>query len=240
MPSDQQPHVSVIDTENLEGEVLIWHGPDLGSYADDHEYLAYGPIRGAGYRAISFKDLDTHGIFRLLPEIQDTDSIGDKYGRALRRKMFDRKKMFLAEGESTTAEKLAQLFGGSFVLPVYVALLCMRPRPWYETKYSGICDDGPTIRQFARVFGRLELTSTLAQLVGKKWLENGTVRTAYLPDIRQWIGLLSALVSHENRQVASRVRGSGMKRKRDAEDSTPPSEVRRFIIAINAVINLLG
>ena len=237
MPSDQQPHVAVIDTENLEGEVLIWHSPDLGSFAQDHEYLAYGTIRGAGYRAISFQDLEIHGVFRILPEIQDSNSVRDVYGRKLRRDIFARRMVYPAQEETATAEKLAQIFGRSLFLPIYIALLCLRSRPWYTTKISGICDDKQIIRQLTRVLGKLELTSTLAQLVGQKWLEVGTVRTSLL-DVRQWVGLLSALVSEENhRQVASRTKESGMKRKRCAEDSDSPSGVRRFAVAINAVIN---
>jgi hypothetical protein len=57
-------HVAVIDTHNLEDEVLVWHVPHLLGYGN-HEYLAFGRTRGKGYRAVRLADLDSHDLKKI-------------------------------------------------------------------------------------------------------------------------------------------------------------------------------
>jgi hypothetical protein len=54
-------HLAVMDTHNLDEEVLVWHAPHLIDGAN-HEYLAFGRIVGTGYRAVPFHDLVQNGL----------------------------------------------------------------------------------------------------------------------------------------------------------------------------------
>lgn len=67
MPADHDPHVAMMDIKSLSTQVLAWHCPHLLPIGD-HEYLVYRPIRGQGYRAVSFKTLEENGILKLFPE----------------------------------------------------------------------------------------------------------------------------------------------------------------------------
>jgi hypothetical protein len=237
MRSDRQPHVAVMDTENLEDRALVWHCPDLGRF-QNHEYLAYGRIRGSGYRAVSLEDLETHGIFRLFPELQYPSRIDDGFGTALREAMFSRQAEPLTEEALDIAENLANIYGPLF-LPVYVALLCLEPRPWYTTVDSGICEDQQIIKRLLSVLDRTEFDPKLAELVGQEWLKVGKVRTSEFLDVKQWVGLLSALVEADlYRPVAFNTRGQGIKKRNRLEDDVLSPGVRRFGVAINAFVNI--
>jgi hypothetical protein len=158
---DEEPHIAVMDTENLDDDidVLVWRCPDLDKGFCVHEYLAYGKIRGEGYRAFSLEYLKTQGLYEFLP--------------------------------------------------VYLALLCLNPRPWFtatepwytSTDYD-ICEDKEIIKRLTGVLEKNEVTSKLEQLEVIKWLEVSVVRTRDsqfdFPDARQWIGLLSAIVEAMN------------------------------------------
>lgn len=116
-----------MDTKNLEGEVLVWHCPDFLGYGD-HEYLAYGCIRGVDYRAVSFHDLETHSILKLFPELQDPSHIDSMFGRLLRKATFRRPAVPPTTETLALAETLAKKYESLF-LTVYLALLCLEPRP---------------------------------------------------------------------------------------------------------------
>jgi hypothetical protein len=237
MKSDRQPHVAVMDTENLKDKALVWHCPDLGPF-QNHEYLVYGRIRGAGYRAVSLEDLETHGILKLFPELRDPSHNDSRFGTALRKAMFSRQAAPLTEEVLDIAENLANIYGPLF-LPVYVALLCLEPRPWYTAIDSGIGEDQQIIKRLIGVLDRTEFDPKLAELVGQEWLKVGTVRTSEFLDVKQWVGLLSALVEADlYRPVAFNTRGQGIKRRHRSEDDVPSPGVRRFVVAINAFVNI--
>jgi hypothetical protein len=57
------PNVAVIDTHELDTEVLVWQCSHLLGKGYHEEYLAWGCIRGRGYKAVSLKELEALGIF---------------------------------------------------------------------------------------------------------------------------------------------------------------------------------
>lgn len=148
--------------------------------------------------------------------------------------MFRREAAPPTEDTLAIAEKLAKMYGILF-LPVYLALLCLEPRPWFTSTDTGICEDQQTSEWFLRVLDRTEFYQDLAQLVDEEWLE---AETPYFPDIKQWVGLLSALVRAEyDRPVAFRTRGQGIKKRLLSEGYIPFPAVRRFVIAKYVVVN---
>lgn len=65
-------HVAVIDTQDLNEEVHVWQCTHLFSAGyGRHEYLAYGPIRGRGYKAVGFADFVSKGLFLIIPHLND-------------------------------------------------------------------------------------------------------------------------------------------------------------------------
>jgi hypothetical protein len=50
-------HLAVMDTHKLEDEVLVWNVPHLIDRGN-LEYLAFGVIRGKGYRAVDMYELE--------------------------------------------------------------------------------------------------------------------------------------------------------------------------------------
>ncbi|KAI4931929.1 uncharacterized protein J4E92_003827 [Alternaria infectoria] len=75
------PHVAIMDTHQLDGDVLVWHVPHLFKPDGLHEYLAHGPIRGIGYKAVSYKTLMSAGLAQIFPELLETDL--DDWGMSL-------------------------------------------------------------------------------------------------------------------------------------------------------------
>ena len=193
------PHVAVMDTQNLDRDVLVWHCPELDLRYGVHEYLAYGPIRGErGYRAVSLECLETCGILQLFSELQKSDNLDGQFGIRLRSKMFEENAKSLTSGEFLIAEHLAKNFGPLF-LPVYIALLCLQPRPWYTSStVRDVCEDQEVINEITGVLDRNDVEPKLTELAGQEWLKVDVVETTGFPDVSQWIGLLSAIVKAKN------------------------------------------
>jgi hypothetical protein len=64
------PHVTGMDTCEVEDEVFIWHVPHLlGGKSGHYEYLAHGRIRGNGYYALSSRKLEQNGVLGFFPGI---------------------------------------------------------------------------------------------------------------------------------------------------------------------------
>ena len=193
---EEKPHIAVMDTENIEPGVLIWHCPDLDKTFGVREYLAYGKIRGErGYRAVSLEVLKTRGVLDLFPELEDTECFGDKFGHTLRLDMFEKEAASPSDEDFEIAEELAKKFGPLF-FPVYLAMLCLVPRAWYIND-AGVCGDREIIEKVADILDQFGGRPT-PPFWGSKWLEIGTVKALGFPDVRQWIGLLSAIVEAMN------------------------------------------
>jgi hypothetical protein len=140
-------HVAVIDTDNLEDEVLVWHVPHLLGY-ENHEYLAFGRTRGKGYRAVSLADLDSHGLKKISPELERR--IDGMFGDGLRRSMFaaSAELVELDFSHLYIAMLIGSLFG-NLAFPVATALACLRPRhwrSWRKTKKKGNQSGKTTVR----------------------------------------------------------------------------------------------
>lgn len=169
MPAHTDPHVAVMDTQALEGEVLVWHCPDLIGKGD-HEFLVYGPIRGPGYRAVSLSTLKRRDILNLFPQLGQINpiEIGFYFGFNCRSHMFDSdESQYPTRYQLCIAEVLAQAFGPLF-LPVFLALLHLEPRPWFTARNSGVCIDVEVIQQLANVLDRNGCSDTLVALVGQE------------------------------------------------------------------------
>lgn len=192
-------HVAVMDTQNLDRDVLVWHCPELDLRYGVHEYLAYGPIRGErGYRAVSLECLETCDIHELFPELQKRDNLDSQFGIRLRSNMFEGKEKSPTSGEFFRAEHLAQNFGPLF-LPVYIALLCLQPRPWYTSSTArDVCENQEVINKVTGVLDRNDVKPKLTELAGQEWLKVDVVETTGFPDVSQWIGLLRAIVKAKN------------------------------------------
>jgi hypothetical protein len=68
-------HIAIMDTEELDDDVHVWHVPNLlGPGWGSHEYLAYGRIRGPGYRAVPLDLLINHALLeQIFPELTQKD-----------------------------------------------------------------------------------------------------------------------------------------------------------------------
>ena len=189
------PHIAVIDTCELDVEVLVWHCPHLIGIGYE-EYLAWGPIQGRGYKTVRFVDLLRCGVTHLFPQLRDRSyrEKGDvlQFGNECRSRCFGRTPVQLTPSKIKAAEDIATLFGGLF-LPVFVALLCLETRSWYKARSDDVIDVG-LMDHLSRVVERKGLSRELEVLHGGNWLRPGQVDTTNFPDVQQWIGLLRALV----------------------------------------------
>lgn len=82
---DAALNIAVTETHDLEGEVLIWRVPHLMD-GENHEYLAFGIVKGNGYRSVNLVRPITHGLMSVLPELKGEDSRG--WGEFLRGQTF--------------------------------------------------------------------------------------------------------------------------------------------------------
>jgi len=128
-------HVAVMDTQDLDNEVLIWHCPHLFDLPRGrHEYLAYGRIRGRGYKAVHSKDLVSKRLYTMFSHLNDGRyrySIRPdhcQFGAPCRRITFEKEPQAMTQEQMEKAASIATLFGDLY-LPVCTMLLCPEPRP---------------------------------------------------------------------------------------------------------------
>jgi hypothetical protein len=98
MNPEDEPHVAVMDTHDLEDEVYVWHVTHLIG-GGNHEYLAHGCIRGNGYRAASLHDLEQSGLLTLFFEAKDPSLKAGSFGCSLRSSMFREGNWSIDDGE---------------------------------------------------------------------------------------------------------------------------------------------
>ncbi|KAI4940933.1 hypothetical protein J4E91_011110 [Alternaria rosae] len=98
----------MLDRERLEGEVLIFWVPDLlDEKRGDVEYVAHGCIRGRGYTAVPFEQLDFNQLYSLCPQIPRSKENKKKvidFGHKLRKKMFSSTPVDVSDGNIETAK----------------------------------------------------------------------------------------------------------------------------------------
>ena len=216
-------HIAVIDIHRLDG-ALVWHVPHLINDEHEqgiHEYLAHGPIRGPGYKAVSLEALRSSGLEFLFPELEDVVE-DTMWGMENRIDIFEMcPKASHSSIERDTFQEIGALFK-PLDLPVITALACARPRPWVyygepprqidTTVRSALERDA---KYFESIFPGAADSPTA------HWLRPGSVLTGPtpdgddFPDIRQWIDLLRVMAEKSGEQKES---GSGRVRAKKREE----------------------
>lgn len=195
MDPASKPHVAVMDTQDLDGEVVVWQCTHVLSEGDE-EYLAWGCVRGRGYKAVPLDVLENHGVLDIFPQLKDGSyRTGEtfEFGDECRSAAFQASPVAVAPNLFEAAEKVASLFKPLFV-PVFTALLCLESRPWGHRKNS---HSRPPVECLSRIIDRAGAADVLNNIRLDYWLRPGKVDTTDFPDVEQWIDLLRALVQHQ-------------------------------------------
>lgn len=199
MNSASDPHVAVIDTHQLDSEVLVWqctHLTDDGDSNYQEEYLAWGRIRGKGYKVVPLKTILDSGVFDIFPDLRNgtyREGLFFEFGDGCCSTSFAKAPVPYTTQAHKTAEKIAGLFEHLY-LPVFTALLCLEPRPGLA-KTSASSSTVLSITMNA--IDRAGAADVLNGIRLDDWLRPNKVDTRGFPDVRQWIALLHALVQHQ-------------------------------------------
>lgn len=192
---EHDPHVAIMDTHGPDGDVFIWHVPHLYNPAGLHEYLAHGPIRGIGYKAVSYKTLMPAGLAQIFPQLLENDLTD--WGMSLRAQTFngpphpfptDNIEQF---DEMKQVRAIAYLYGHLYV-PVATSSMCLRPRSWLRSRAKGKA----ALDKIANLFANTKPAKDISR---GNWLREGVVLTESpmspmsFPDVRQWIKSLQAI-----------------------------------------------
>jgi hypothetical protein len=196
MPKEHNPHRAVMGIDCIEN-LRLWHCHVLLNRGNE-EYLAYGPIRGRGYRAVLFEDLKLFGLYSLFPELLGAYREGKEedlvFGVEWRAKIFQDKPTAISDGQVKVAERVALSFGSLFP-PVLIALLCFEPRLRSDPA-RGIESNGEVAGHVRRVVERAVPPDYLQNLktIEKSWYTKGMVNTEWFPDVEQWITLFRTII----------------------------------------------
>jgi hypothetical protein len=218
MPIADDPHVAVIDTQQLErdGNVKVWQTShlfrfqELSPHLTNAEFLAHGPIGGSGYKAVGFLALRQRGLYSMVPGLEQfvPEPCDFQFGFRLRTQTFGSAKKAIDDSDLFTAGNVASMFG-ELRVPVALALLCPRPRPNIDVNPSMQAD------LIARLVNGLSITSLPDGFASEPWLCRGAVDTRCgFQDVEQWIALFRALSMYNFSTVAEHKRG---KRSRNEE-----------------------
>ncbi|KAF9701406.1 hypothetical protein EKO04_001079 [Ascochyta lentis] len=197
-------YVAVIDTEMVDGEVLVWHVPHLIPESND-EYLAYGVMKGAGFVAVPLLKMKEK-LHQVFPELKKRDNYMDEpfsFGFDLRKRMFEVENVGKPDAKMLKNIGQISLLFGDLQYPVATALLCARPWSW--TKRDA--DSGrsvPPTGELERMLHIMKIAVKPTWLESQlPWLQYGAVQTTPglddsrdFPDVRQWIDLLHAISLH--------------------------------------------
>jgi hypothetical protein len=191
-------HVAVMDTRELDDDIAVWHLPQILDVVvgGEHEYLAWGSIRGKGYKAVPFSQLQK--VDNILPEVYESN---DMFNMMQMRHLF-------ATGapETITTEFLGMVRAissqfGHLSLPVAVALINVRPRAWVRGDSNQNERRNPTTEELDLVLKELGDLDVPRGLADENWLVDGMVNTVHFPDVEQWICFLRALLAHKVAQI---------------------------------------
>ncbi|KAL9103067.1 MAG: hypothetical protein Q9163_001865 [Psora crenata] len=96
------------------------------------EYLAHSTVRCANNQAVAvpLQALINHGLYGLLPELNDAQSKGYLYSRIKElRSIFFTQDSTISAQDIAIAKRLAYSFGGPWTLPALLVFLTLRKRP---------------------------------------------------------------------------------------------------------------
>jgi hypothetical protein len=214
MPDSKNAHIAVMDRQQLDGNVLIWHAPHLlgtpGKGVHEymvHEYMVHGCVRGKGYTAVPFAKLVEQGLYTIFPELRTVPvaTVAEPYfGYVLRNSMFADLPVDFTKDDITATKKLAALFGEPLSLPVKIAQLNLRPR----LVVDGTVEWHEQVPSMLVKFLNIEMLDP--HLRDEPWLRPGAVYTQGVPnrnfpDVRQWITMLR-LISQPGQTIADQVK----------------------------------
>ena len=195
MEASQHPHIAVMDTRTT--GVLVWHCQNLLGECD-HEYLAYGPIHGRGYRAVPLEDLKVRGLHTLCPELEGAylEETVYQFGCQYRKERFGGVAAPITDDQVHIAERVALCFGSLFP-PVFTAMLCLEPRSEFHGS-KGILFDDDLVKRVHRTIERAVPSNFIQDMNSwPLWFWDGVVDTSGNPDVRQWITLFSTVMQLE-------------------------------------------
>jgi hypothetical protein len=184
-------HVAVMDTYQLDDDVHVWHVPHLIDFGDggsngNHEYLAYGPIRGKGYKAVPLEELVQ--LADLVPDIRN----GSNFGYRRRAALFRAGPKDVKEPKFLDSVKMTASLFGHLSLPVAIALINFHRRPWMRE--DPIRRD-PTEEEVDVVLEALGNPEIPSDWVDMAWLQKpDMVDTKTFPDVQQYIDFLRSLL----------------------------------------------
>tara|TARA_R110002003_G_scaffold124_15_gene11323 strand:+ start:13982 stop:14791 length:810 start_codon:yes stop_codon:yes gene_type:complete len=215
MPIADDPHVAVIDTQQLErdGNVKVWQTSHLfrfqalSPHLTNAEFLAHGRIAGSGYKAVGFAALRQRGLYSMVLGLEHfvPEPCDFQFGFRLREQTFGTAEKAIEDCDILTARHIATLFG-ELRVPVAVALLCLRPRPNIDVNPSMRAD------LIARLVNGLSITSLPDGFASEPWLCRGAVDTRCgFQDVEQWIELFRALSMYNFSTVAEHKRGKRLR-----------------------------
>ncbi|KAF2112745.1 hypothetical protein BDV96DRAFT_648983 [Lophiotrema nucula] len=199
-------HVAIIDTKQLDGEVLAWHCPHIMKTTGNHEFLVHGRISGKGYRAVKYKDILAAGLKRIVPELTKPFIWSDSTPRT---NIFLDPAKTVTDHEMESVQAVSALFG-DLSFPVAVACLTLRPRPGLKRKrrYLGFSASIELTSNEMNVIMRgLSYPEIPDDLACERWLFPGMVDTRQFQDVRQWIAMLGALAKYKKRKFFQRPSG---------------------------------
>ncbi|KAF2736258.1 hypothetical protein EJ04DRAFT_562678 [Polyplosphaeria fusca] len=218
-------HVAVIDTQTV--DIYAWHVPHLGFIDQEdgiHEYLIHGCIRGKGYKAVRLEDLQTD-LDLVFPELKTARRKNRVYGwgRELRDAMFQHSQRVTTQ-ELETIRRIASRFD-TLSLPVSLALLNLRARPWL-TKTKQVRE--LSTREIKSIRDGLGAPKIPEELKTQPWLQEDMVLTKGFDDVRQWIRVLYYLANSTEDQKESKKSGWVKKRgRRGRRLEKKPNEVKK-------------
>lgn len=206
-------HIAIIDTKELWHDAEIFYVPHLdfletGSMNYPHEYLAHGVIQGPAYKAVPmrvFKEtiaLGAGGASFRMDDGQENHEIG--------RHSIER------------ARKIADQYGGDFVLPMFLAVLCRKKRD------SKLFREGVEEKQFNRIMDDI---SDLE--IPEKWHHDQLVDREYeinsgFGDVEQLCRLIYALTTGFTKRASKEGESGdgkeGANEEQETREETGPNE----------------
>ena len=183
---DDCVHVAVMDTHAMGDEVMVWHVPHLIS-AENHEHLAFGRIRGSAYQTVSLKDLEMHGLFTLLPELNVVPF--DMFGSEILAEMFLEPTKSLDLNEIYLFDTIGSLFH-ELTFSIVTALLSIRPKFWRGYRQTAPAEEQQQndLDDVVNIVRALRLARIPAGLHLESWTASGAVDTK--------IDLMSMMAKH--------------------------------------------
>ncbi|ORY04770.1 hypothetical protein BCR34DRAFT_453291, partial [Clohesyomyces aquaticus] len=180
-------HIAIMDTQAVDG-VLAWHVPHLHKYEQpqvaNHEFLVFGHIHGPGYKAIPL-----HNFPGWRTMIQDPKKKGrDWWGHHRRVVAFSKRAQRVTQEDLEIINSAAAKFE-DLSMPVAIALLNIRPRPWRHRS--------PTQEEMDMILqGLHSITIPAEELVQSQWLGPGMIDTKNFPDVQQHLDFLRAVAEY--------------------------------------------